>query len=162
MEQFYVDSKGRRRWHCNDRLADLLKQLHDYLVIGNYDESHAARYPRLAHSISRHPESVMVMKEEDRLQEIAGVSTIIAGIISELLETGTCKKMDEGDDFFTPPPRSVLEMTAIPSLGAKTAKMFYQDHGFDSLVALKRAAANGTLITIKGVGKSLVAKIEQA
>ena len=94
------------------------------------------RYPRLAHTISRHPESIEVIKNEGRLTEIAGVSTIIEGIITELLETGTCEKMDEGDEFFTPPPRTVLELTKIPRLGAKTARMLYQDYGIDSLKAL--------------------------
>ena len=56
-EESYIDEKGRLRWHCNDRLAEQLKQLYDFLVIGNYEESHASRYPRLAHTISRHPES---------------------------------------------------------------------------------------------------------
>ena len=95
----YTDTKGRTRWRCNDELADKLKELYDFLVIGNYEESHAARYPRLAHAISRHPESVLELKKSGRLTELPGVSAVIAGIISELLETGSCRKMDEGDEF---------------------------------------------------------------
>ncbi|MAE66308.1 MAG: hypothetical protein CMJ18_18720 [Phycisphaeraceae bacterium] len=30
----YTDAKGRRRWRCNDTIADQLQQLHDLLVIG--------------------------------------------------------------------------------------------------------------------------------
>lgn len=155
----YVDHKGRTRWYCNDELAVKLKQLYDFLVIGNYEESHAARYPRLAHTISRHPESIETINEEGRLTDIAGISKIIAGIVSELIETGTCRKMDEGDEFFAPPPRSVLEMTQIPRLGAKTARLLYQDHGIDSLAALKAAAADGRLVAISGIGKAMIAKI---
>ena len=109
----YEDSKGRTRWHCNDELAEQLKQLYDFLVIGNYEESHAARYPRLAHTISRHPESIEALHADGRLTEIAGVSKVIAGIIGELIEKGTCRKMEQGDEYFTPPPRTVLELTKI-------------------------------------------------
>ncbi len=159
-EETYTDSKGRVRWHCNDELGERLKELYDYLVIGNYEESHAARYPRLAHTISRHPESIRVMAEEGRLSEIGGVSKIIAGIIAELLETGSCKKMDEGDEYFTPPPRSVLELTQIPRLGAKTARTLYQDHGIDSLSSLESAISDGSIGKVKGVGKGMIATMQ--
>ncbi len=155
----YVDSKGRTRWHCNDALADRLKDLYDFLVIGNYEESHAARYPRLAHAISRHPESIEAMKDDGRLTEIPGVSKIIDGIICELLETGSCRKMDEGDEYFSPPPRSVLELTKIPRLGAKTARMLYQEHGIDSLNALGAAVEDGRLGNVKGIGAGTIARI---
>ena len=156
---FYVDDKGRKRWHCNDELAEQLKRLYEFLVIGNYEESHAARYPRLAHAISRYPESVESLKAEGRLEEIPGVSKIIAGIICELVETGTCNKMERGDEFFTPPPKSVLELTEVPRLGAKTAKLLFQEHGIDSMETLAKAAQDGSLEKIKGIGKSMVAAI---
>ena len=54
----YTDAKGRTRWRCNDEIAKKLQQLHEILVIGGYEESHATRYTRLAYTISRHPESV--------------------------------------------------------------------------------------------------------
>ncbi|MDG2014155.1 MAG: helix-hairpin-helix domain-containing protein [Pirellulaceae bacterium] len=161
VDDFYIDAKGRTRWLANDALGELLKQLYAFLVIGNYEESHAARYPRLAHAISRYPESILLLKEEDRLQEIPGVSKIISGIIGELLETGTCRKMKEGDEFFTPPPKTVLELVEIPRLGAKTAKKLFQEHGIDSLAALQVAARNGSLEKIEGIGKAMVAAVLQ-
>jgi len=157
----YIDSKGRTRWHCNDRLAGQLKQLYNFLVIGNYDEGHAARYPRLAHAISRFPESIQVLNQAGRLEEIPGVSTIISGIIGELLNTGTCDKMELGDEFFTPPPKSVLELTALPGLGAKTARMLYQEHGIDSFARLLEAAEDGSLQKIRGIGKAMIETVRQ-
>ncbi|MEO1526491.1 MAG: helix-hairpin-helix domain-containing protein [Planctomycetota bacterium] len=161
MDETYTDQKGRTRWRCNDAIAEKLKELYDFLVIGNYEESHAARYPRLAHTLSRHPESVLAMRDEGRLKSLPGVSEIIEQILLELLETGTCRKMDEGDEFFTPPPRSVLELTKIPRLGAKTARVLFQDHGIDGLGALKVALDTGQLAEIKGVGKGMIATIRK-
>ena len=157
----YTDSKGRVRWHCNDALAEKLKELYDFLVIGNYEESHAARYPRLAHTISRHPESIKTMKEEGRLTSISGVSAIIERIISELLDTGTCKKMNQRDEYFTPPPRSVLELTKILRLGAKTARVLYQEHGIASLADLSTALDDGRLAEVKGIGQATIATIRK-
>ena len=34
-EGSYTDAKGRLRWHCNDALAEKLKELYDFLVIGH-------------------------------------------------------------------------------------------------------------------------------
>ncbi len=158
----YTDDKGRLRWHCNDVLAEQLKQLYDFLVIGNYDESHARRYPRLAHLISRYPESMETLREQDRLSEIPGVSGTISQILCELMLTGTCQKMEQGDDTFRPPPKSVLEMTKIRGLGAKTAKTLYQEHGIDSLNALVAAAESGVLERISGIGKRMIGKVLQA
>ena len=151
-DESYVDQKGRLRWRCNDELGDKLKQLYDFLVIGDYEESHAARYPRLAHAISRYPESVLVLRDETRLHEIPGVSIIISAIIAQILESGSCRKMEVGDEFFTPPPRTVLELTEIPRLGAKTAKTLYQEHGIDGLKALTKSLTSGELAKIKGIG----------
>ncbi len=157
----YTDAKGRVRWHCNDALAEKLKELYDFLVIGNYEESHAARYPRLAHMISRHPESIEVMMAEGRIADLPGVSGIIEGIITELLQTGTCKKMDQGDEFFAPPPRSVLELTMIPRLGAKTARTLFQEHGIASLSDLETALESGKLESVPGIGKGMIATIRE-
>ena len=160
-EESYIDYKGRTRWHCNDALAEKLKELYDYLVIGNYEESHAARYPRLAHTISRHDESIEVMAKEGRLSSISGVSKVIEKIISELLETGSCSKMDEGDEYFSPPPRSVLELTKIPRLGAKTARTLYQDHAIDGLATLATAIENGSIRDVKGIGKGMIKTMQE-
>ena len=160
-DESYVDSKGRTRWRCNDELAGKLKELYDFLVIGNYEESHAARYPRLAHVISRHPESVRELVSSGKLTSLPGVSGVIAKIITEFLETGSCRKMDEGDEYFDPPPRSVLELTKIPRLGAKTARMLNQEHGIDGLAALRLALDQEKLGEIKGIGKGMIQTIRK-
>jgi DNA polymerase (family 10) len=142
-------------------LAELLKKLYDFLVIGNYEESHATRYPRLAHAISRHPESIRQLQADGKLETFPGIGGIITVIVTELLETGTCSKMDQGDEFFTPPPRSVLELTDIPRLGAKTARVLYQEHGIDGLAALEIALEDGSLSQIKGIGKAMVETVRK-
>ena len=154
----YTDAKGRVRWRRNDEIAEKLQQFHDILVIGGYEESHAARYPRLAYAISRHPESIYNLHREGRLSAIPGVGGTIAGIIGEFLETGTCAKLEE---FAEHTPKTVLGLTAIPGLGVKTVKMLYEEFGIDSLASLQEALDQGRLEGIKGIGKKTMENIRQ-
>ncbi len=157
-DKSYVDYKGRRRWRRNDQIAEQIKQLGDFLIIGGYEESHATRYSKLAHTISRHPESIVRLYKEGRLGKIFGVGGTIAKVVSEFLETGTCTKIEE---WSKQTPKTVLELTAIPGLGAKTARTLYQEHGIESLGALREALDNGELDGVKGMGKKTIETIRQ-
>lgn len=156
----YKDAKGRTRWVRNDEVGAIVKQLGDYLIIGGYPEDHAKRYAQLAHTISRWPEAIDKIADKDALDSIPGVGGVITGYLDEIIRTGTTGKFD--DNQYGPlPPRSVLELTTIERLGAKTARMLYQDHGIDSLKALCKRAKEGQLKGIKGMGPKMIATIEQ-
>lgn len=154
----YTDQKGRTRWRRNDEIADKLKQLHDILIIGGYEESHATRYTRLAYTISRHPESVEVLHDEGRLSAISGVGETIAEIIGEFIETGTCNKLEE---FAEHTPKTVLELTALPGVGIKTAKALYDELGIDSRASLGEALNEGRLEGFRLMTKGTQAKVRQ-
>ena len=155
----YVDEKGRTRWRRNDEVAAVVKQLGEYLIIGGYPEEHAKRYAQLAHAISRWPESIDQLAEAGELNRINGVGGVITGYLTEIVETGTTEKFND-DQYGTPPPRSVLELTAIDRLGPKTARTLYQDHGIDSLRSLCAALESGKLSGVKGFGPKMQATIQ--
>ena len=79
----YTDAKGRTRWQRNDWLAERLKELGEFLIIGGYEESHAVVYKRLSYTISRYPASVERLLSEGRLAEIPDVGPTIAALIEE-------------------------------------------------------------------------------
>jgi len=155
----YKDKKGRTRWVRNDEVGAIVKQLGDYLIIGGYPEEHAKRYAQLAHTISRWPESIDKIFENEKLDSLPGVGGVITGYLEEIVSTGTTEKFND-DQYGPPPPRSVLELTEIERLGAKTAKMLYQDHGIDSMKSLCKHAKKGDLKGIKGIGPKMLATIE--
>lgn len=150
----YIDEKGRTRWHRNDEMGLRLKELGEFLVIGGYEESHAARYPKLAHAVSRYPESVVTMHREGRLREIPGIGETIAGIVGEILDTGTCRKIEEWAEHT---PKSVMELTALPGLGAKTIKLLYQEMGIVDLATFRKALEAGRFDGVKGLGPKTLA-----
>ena len=51
----------------------------------------------------------------------------------------------------------MLERTAIPGVGAKTARTLYNEHGIDGLKKLQKALGKNGLAGIKGIGKKIVA-----
>lgn len=154
----YTDDKGRKRWHRNDEVAAVVKQLGEYLIIGGYPEEHAKRYAQLAHTISRMPELIDSLAANQQLTTIAGVGGTITGYIDDIVNTGTTIKFQD-DLYGQPPPLSVLELTSINNLGAKTARMLYQDHGIDSMKSLCNALKEGRLNTIKGIGPKMLTTI---
>ena len=157
-EGSYIDGKGRTRWHRNEDIARKLLELHTFLIIADYPEDHASRYPRLAHSISRFPEPMSDLITQGRLiEEIGGVGEIIAEIIQEFVETGTSGKLEE---FAGDTPRTVVELVPISGIGAKTIKRLYEEVGVDSLASLRTAIDEGKLKGFRGIGKKTLEKIE--
>ena len=157
-DQSYTDQKGRKRWHGNDKIADQIKGMGDYLIICGYDESHAKQYGRVAYTISRFPESVIKLYLEGDLSKIPGVGATIAGIIGEFLKTGTCAKMEQ---WVNRVPKTVLELTAIPGLGAKTIRVLSRKYKIRSLKELKAALDDNKLQGIKGIGEKTLDTMRQ-
>lgn len=159
-KQTYTDAKGRTRWHRNDEVAATVKQLGEYLIIGGYPEDHAKRYGQLAHTISRWPESIDKLCKAKSLDTLPGVGGVITEYLDEIVRTGTTAKFND-DQYGPPPPRSVLELTSIERLGAKTARMLYQDHNIASMKSLCKAAKKGELDGIKGIGPKMLKTISE-
>lgn len=157
-KSFYKDHRGRKRWVRNDEVASIVKQLGDYLIIGGYPEQHAKRYAQLAHTISRWPELIDDVANADKLSSIPGVGGVITGYISEIVRTGSTSKFED-NQYGQPPPLTVLELTSIDRLGAKTARMLYQEYGIDSLHKLCVAVSSGQLSGVKGIGPKMLETI---
>ena len=157
-EGSYIDGKGRTRWHENDEIALKFLELHTFLIIADYPEDHASRYPWLSNYISRFPEPVSDLITQGRLiEEIPGAGEVVEQIVKEFLDTGTSEKLEE---FAGDTPRTVVELVPIPGLGAKTIKRLYEDVGVDSLVSLRSAIDEGRLKGFRGIGKKTLEKIE--
>ena len=150
----YTDDKGRKRWRRNDEIADIVRDLGNFLIIGGYPYDHAVRYGRIAHSISRWPELIDDLADDNRLNELPGVGGTITEYLCEIIVSGDTAKFS--DDQYGPlPPRSVLELTRIERLGAKTARVLYHEHGIDSLDKLCKATRSGSLDKVKGIGPKM-------
>jgi len=143
----------------NLELANHLRDLRDFLIIGGYEESHAFRYTQISRYIEKMPEDVNVLKAEGRLTDIPGVGKLVKLYIKEILEDGISSKQLEWEQSV---PITVLDLIHIPGLGVKTARRLYSEHGVYSLAALKLALESGTLDEIGGIGPKLKDAIREA
>ncbi len=154
-----MEQKEHTNRLTNDEIAQKLMELYTILIVADYPEDHATRYPRLAYTISRMEESVSDLVAQGRLQdEIPGVGDIVSTIITEYVETGTCSKLQE---YASDVPQTIVELIPIPGLGPKTIKLLYQEVGIDSLQSLQNAINEDKLKGIKGVGKKTIEKFEE-
>jgi len=137
----------------NLEMANRLRDLRDFLIIAGYEESHATRYTQIARTIEKMPEPIMDLHVEHRLTEIPQVGKLIAQYMKEIIRDGVSSKQLEWEKEA---PISVLELVRVPGLGAKTARMLWQEFQISTLAQLQQRV---TTDPIPGIGPKLTAAI---
>ena len=90
------------------------------------------------------------MAKQGRVEELSGVGKTIAEKIDALLETGS---IPSADKLKAKIPAGLVEVTRIPGLGPKRARLLYDQLGISSLEDLKRASEDGSLKDVPGFGQ---------
>jgi DNA polymerase (family X) len=119
-----------------------------------YELDGAVRYRVLAYStaakaIRESPVSVAELAAAGRTTEIPGVGKTLAEKIDALLEKGEIPAAVKLKAKFPP---TLIEVTRVPGLGAKTAKRLYDELEICSLGDLKAAAEGERIRDVKGLG----------
>jgi DNA polymerase (family X) len=133
-----------------------------------YELDGAVKYRVLAYStaakaIRESPISVAELAAQGRATEIPGVGKTLAEKIVALLETGEIPAAVKLKEKF---PSSLIEVTRVPGLGAKTARRLYDELGVASLDDLREAAEGERIRGLKGLGpkveENVLAQLEHA
>ncbi len=98
---------------------------------------------------ARSPVSVAELTAAGRATEIPGVGKTLAEKIGALLETGEIPAAVKLKAKFPP---TLIEVTRVPGLGAKTARRLYDELGIASMEDLKAAAEGERIREVKGLG----------
>jgi DNA polymerase (family X) len=119
-----------------------------------YELDGAVKYRVLAYSaaakaIRESPVSVAELAAEGRATEIPGVGRTLAEKIDALLATGEIPAAVKLKAKFPP---TLIEVTRVPGLGAKTAKRLFDELGVASMEDLKVAAEGEKIRDVKGLG----------
>jgi DNA polymerase (family 10) len=119
-----------------------------------YELDGAVKYRVLAYStaaqaIRESPVSVADLAAAGRATEIPGVGKTLAEKIDALLETGEIPAAVKLKAKFPP---SLIEVTRIPGLGAKTARLLFDELEITSLDDLREAAEGEKIREVKGLG----------
>jgi DNA polymerase (family X) len=107
-------------------------------------------YRNAAKAIREAGVSVAELAKQDRAEELAGVGRTIAEKIDALLETGSIPSADKLKQRI---PAGLVEVTRLPGLGPKRAKLLHDQIGVGSIEDLRRAAESGQLKDVRGFGK---------
>jgi DNA polymerase (family 10) len=106
-------------------------------------------YSTAAKAIRESPVSVADLAAAGRATEVPGVGKTLAEKIDALIETGEIPAAVKLKAKFPP---TLVEVTRVPGVGAKTARRLFDELGIATLEDLKAAAEGERIRELKGLG----------
>lgn len=140
----------------NRQVADILYEIADMLEIKGEVIYKSIAYRRAADNILNLGRNINDIWREGKLREIPGVGVALAKKLDELLRTG---RLEYYEGLKEEIPPGVVAMLAIPEVGPKTAKLLYEKLGLMSVADVERAAREGKLRELPGLGVKSEANI---
>jgi DNA polymerase (family 10) len=142
----------------NAAIAHILGEIADLLEIKGDNPFKIRAYRNVADIAGNHPHELTTL-DEPALREIPGIGKDLAARIREIATTGDAQFHRELLGEFPP---SILEMMRLQGVGPKTVAMLYRELSVQTLDDLQRAALDGRVRAIKGMGAKKEALILKA
>jgi DNA polymerase (family X) len=133
----------------NTEIAAALDELGTLYELDGAVRYRVIAYREAARVVRDSPLSVAELAREGRATQLPGIGKTLEGKIVTLLETGSIPSAEKLKKRF---PASLVEVTNVPGLGAKTARRLHDELGISTLEQLKEAAESGRLRDVKGMG----------
>ncbi|HKP53557.1 MAG TPA: DNA polymerase/3'-5' exonuclease PolX [Chloroflexia bacterium] len=115
-------------------------------------------YRTAANTFANLPEDIKRVWREGRVNDLPGIGKAITDKVNELMTTG---KLRFYDRLLEEIPPSLIALTEIPHVGAKTAMLLYQTLGIQGIADLEKAIEDGRIFTVPGIGKKSVESIKE-
>lgn len=138
------------------RLAQLLEEMAELMELAGENPFRCNAYIKGARSVAENAAQLDAALEEDRLTELPGIGKGLAEKTREFAETGHIAELDE---FRSRIPAGLVQLTRVPGLGPKKARLIFETLGIDSVEGLKIACEDGRVAALKGLGEKTAAKI---
>ena len=133
----------------NAEIAAALEELGVLYELDGAVKYRVLAYSAAAKAIRESPVSVTELAAAGRATEIPGVGRTLAEKIDALLATGEIPAAVKLKAKFPP---TLIEVTRVPGVGAKTARLLFEELGVSSLADLKAAAEAERVREVKGLG----------
>ena len=133
----------------NAEIAAALEELGVLYELDGAVKYRVLAYSSAAKAIRESPVSVAELAAAGRATEIPGVGKTLAEKIGALLESG---EIPAAAKLKTKFPPTLIEVTRVPGVGAKTARLLFEQLGVASLEDLKAAAEAEKVREVKGLG----------
>ena len=140
----------------NQQIANIFTLIADLLQIKGEVIYKILAYRKAADSINDLTRDLNDIYQEGELKSIPGVGQAIADKIEELLSTGELEFLNKLKQEV---PESLAELTQIPDLGPKKVKLFWEELGITTIEELEKAAKEGKLAKLPGMGEKSQAKV---
>jgi len=133
----------------NAEIAAALEELGVLYELDGAVKYRVLAYGTAAKAIRESPVSVAELSAAGRATEIPGVGKTLAEKIDALLATGEIPAAVKLKAKFPP---TLIEVTRVPGVGAKTARRLFDELGVSSLEDLQKAAEEKRIRALKGLG----------
>ena len=140
----------------NAAIADALEELGDLYELDGAIVHRVVAYRTAAKTVREASVSVAALAREGRATELPGIGNTLQEKILALAETGTIPAAQRLRAKF---PAGLIAITHLPGLGAKRARLLHSELGIDSPQALRQAALDERLRTVRGLGPKLEASV---
>jgi DNA polymerase (family 10) len=133
----------------NAEIAAALEELGVLYELDGAVKYRVLAYSTAAKAIRESPVSVAELAAQGRATEVPGVGKTLAEKIDALLASGEIPAAAKLKAKFPP---TLIEVIRVPGVGAKTAKLLFDELGVASLEDLKAAAEAERIREVKGLG----------
>jgi DNA polymerase (family X) len=140
----------------NAAIADALEELGDLYELDGANIHRVLAYRSAAKSVRDASVSVAALAREGRASELPGIGATLQEKIHALVEDGQIPATEKLRAKF---PAGLVAITRLPGLGAKRARLLHSELGVDSLQALREAAEQQRLRTVRGLGPKLEERV---
>ena len=140
----------------NQSVAEHIRLMGDIMLIKGENRFRVLAFQNAAESIGNLGQYINNIYADGGLQEIPNVGKSIANDITELLETGQIRFLEQLKQEV---PLGVVDMMQVPDMGPKKAARLWQELGITSVAELKAAAQQGKLRSLAGFGVKSEEKI---
>ncbi len=140
----------------NLEIAKVFSDISDLLDIQGENPFRIRAYRRAAQNLESLAEDVASVAARGDLMEIPGIGKDLASKTQEYLETGTVRLLEALKEKI---PEGLIQLMNIQGVGPKKAKLFFDALDIRDLEGLERAAREGRLRTLPGMGSTSEAKV---
>ncbi len=134
----------------NSEIADAFEELASLYELDGAVVYRVLAYRNAAKAIREAGVSVAEMARQGRADELPGVGRTIAEKISSLLEGGAIPAAEKLKRTI---PTGLIEVTRLPGIGPKRARLLQEHLGVCSVEDLRRAAEDGRVRDVPGFGE---------
>ncbi len=143
----------------NKEIAAHLEKLAVYKELAGENVFKVRALGQAARTIENYTQSMASLKEQNSLTQVKGVGAAIAEIITDLLDTGTSRELEELKKNI---PAGLDEILTLEGVGPKKVRAVWQKLGVTTVGELEYACRENRLRDLEGFGDKSQEKILKA